>query len=214
MTITTRSRRAGPTKGDLKERAILETAERLFAERQLGEVSVDDLAQGAGISRSAFYFYFGSKEDVLITVAERVSRELEEEVTRRLERVADDPRRAISAAIEAVAEQWRKHGPLLRAAVDAWGSVPPVREAWEDVMARFVEGTTATVEAERKRGAATTSGAATRPLVTALTWMNERSFSPSSAGIAPPPAKEGLVPTLPGVWLRTLYGPSGAAPPL
>jgi TetR/AcrR family transcriptional regulator, ethionamide resistance regulator len=205
MATTTRSRRAGPTKGDLKEQAILETAERLFSERPLGDVSVDELAQGAGISRSAFYFYFASKEDVLITVAERVSRELEEEVNRRLEGVADDPREAISAAIEAVADQWREHGPLLRAAVDAWGSVPPVREAWEGVIARFVEGTTATVEAERKRGAAT-SGAAARPLVTALTWMNERCFYTSFAGIDPSLSEQELVPTLTEVWMRTLYG--------
>ncbi len=208
MATSTRSRRAGPSKGDLKQQAILETAERLFAERPVGEISVDELAQGAGISRSAFYFYFGSKEDVLITVTERVSRELEEEVTLRLEGVADNPRKAISAAIEAVAEQWRKHGPLMRAAIEAWGSVPPVREAWEGVMARFVDGSTARVEAERKRGAAT-SGVDTRPLVTALTWMNERCFYTSFAGIDPSLAEGELVPTLTEVWMRTLYGRGG-----
>jgi AcrR family transcriptional regulator len=213
MATTTRSRRGGPSKGDLKEQAILETAERLFSERPLAGVSVDELAQGAGISRSAFYFYFASKEDVLITVAERVSRELEEEVTRRLEGVADDPRAAISAAIEAVADQWRKHGPLLRAAVDAWGSVAPVREAWEGVIARFVEGTTATVEAERRRGAAK-PGAATLQLVTALTWMNERCFYTSFAGIDPSLAEDELVPTLTEIWMRTLYGPGEVERPL
>ncbi len=48
------------------------TAERLLEERSLSEISVDDLAKGAGISRPTFYFYFPSKEAVLLTLVERV----------------------------------------------------------------------------------------------------------------------------------------------
>jgi TetR/AcrR family transcriptional regulator, ethionamide resistance regulator len=213
MATSTRSRRSGPTKGDLKEQAILETAERLFAERPVGEISVDELARGAGISRPSFYFYFASKEDVLLTVAERVARELEEEVARRLEGIGDDPRTAIAAAIEAVAGQWRKHGPLLRAAIEAWGSVPPVRETWERVMAGFVAGSTATVEGERLRGAAG-AGPDARALVTALTWMNERCFYTTFAGIEPSLRHDELVATLTEVWMRAIYGSGEAHPPL
>ena len=36
------------------------------------EISVDDLAKGAGISRSTFYFYFPSKDAVLMTLLKRV----------------------------------------------------------------------------------------------------------------------------------------------
>src|SRR5262245_25922016 len=213
MPTSTRSRRNGPTKGDLKEQAILETAERLFAERPVAEISVDELARGAGISRPSFYFYFGSKEDVLMTVAERVAHELEEQVAQRLAGITDDPRAAISAAIEAVAEQWRKHGPLLRAAIEAWGSVPPVRKTWEGVMAGFVAGSTAIVEGERGRGAAE-PGPDARALVTALTWMNERCFYTTFGGIDPALAEHELVPTLTEVWMRAIYGRGEADRPL
>ena len=46
--------------------AILATAEQLLAERPLADFSVDDLAKGAGISRPTFYFYFPSKNAVLL----------------------------------------------------------------------------------------------------------------------------------------------------
>src|SRR5258708_6704778 len=51
-----RGRRGTRASGDDRERAILPTAERLLEERPLGEISVEDLARGAGISRPTFYF--------------------------------------------------------------------------------------------------------------------------------------------------------------
>lgn len=69
MTTTPRSRRTtSHRKGDATERAILDTAERLLADVPLADISVADLARGAGISRSAFYFYFGSKNDVVLAL--------------------------------------------------------------------------------------------------------------------------------------------------
>src|ERR1700758_2613885 len=67
-----RGRRSTRPSGDDRELAILSTAERLLAERPLADVSVDDLAKGAGLSRPTFYFYFPSKDAVLLTLFERV----------------------------------------------------------------------------------------------------------------------------------------------
>jgi AcrR family transcriptional regulator len=44
----------------------------LLDERALADISVDDLAKGAGISRPTFYFYFPSKEAVLLALLERM----------------------------------------------------------------------------------------------------------------------------------------------
>src|SRR5829696_9507198 len=67
-----RGRRGARAIGDDRERAILETAEQLLEERPLSEISVDDLAKGAGISRPTFYFYFPSKDAVVLTIVERL----------------------------------------------------------------------------------------------------------------------------------------------
>src|SRR6201996_4638102 len=65
-----RGRRSIRPSGDDREQAILATAERLLEERAYADISVDDLAKGAGLSRPTFYFYFKSKEAVLLSLLE------------------------------------------------------------------------------------------------------------------------------------------------
>src|ERR1700733_460250 len=87
-----RGRRVARASGEDRERAIMQTAERLLEERSLSEISVDDLARGAGISRSAFYFYFPSKDAVVLTLVDRMVSEAaaaRDEVSERL--LATDP---------------------------------------------------------------------------------------------------------------------------
>ena len=67
-----RGRRPARLSGDDRELAILATAERLLTEKTLAAISVDDLARGAGISRPTFYFYFPSKDAVLLRLLDRV----------------------------------------------------------------------------------------------------------------------------------------------
>ncbi len=69
---SSRGRRSARPSGDDRELAILTTAERLLEERSFSDISVDDLAKGAGLSRPTFYFYFPSKDAVLLTLFERV----------------------------------------------------------------------------------------------------------------------------------------------
>src|SRR3984957_8735975 len=71
-TRASRSRRSARPSGDDRELAILTTAERLLEQRPLADISVDDLAKGAGLSRPTFYFYFPSKDAVMLTLFERV----------------------------------------------------------------------------------------------------------------------------------------------
>ena len=108
-----------PRKGDLTEQAILDTAERLLAERPLSEIAIDELARGAGISRPSFYFYFESREAILRTLSERMSEELYRSSQVWLRRVHESPTEAIRRALEANVALWREHGPVLRATVQA-----------------------------------------------------------------------------------------------
>src|ERR1044071_9052485 len=86
-----RGRRAPRVSGDERERAILETAERLLEKRSFHEISIDDLARGAGLSRPTFYFYFPSKEAVLLTLVDRMVEEARTGQGDALERFAEDP---------------------------------------------------------------------------------------------------------------------------
>jgi TetR/AcrR family transcriptional regulator len=56
---------------DEKQQRILDTAETEFAAKGFAVANINVIAQKAGISIGAMYKYFGSKEDLFLTVVER-----------------------------------------------------------------------------------------------------------------------------------------------
>ena len=111
-----RGRRGTRASGDDRERAILETAEQLLEERPLSEISVDDLAKGAGISRPTFYFYFPSKDAVVLTLLDRVAEEARASRSAALRRAGDDVLAGWRGALEAVRDTFAEHRALTSAA--------------------------------------------------------------------------------------------------
>ena len=204
-TSPNRGRRARRTTGDDREQAILATAERLLEERPLHEISVDDLARGAGISRPTFYFYFPSKDAVLLTLLDRMVEEARERRGEALERFTEDPPRWLRQAITAIYETFRSHRAVALAAADARATSAEVRDLWARVMEGFVLETTAAIEAERARGAAP-AGVPARDLAVALNSMNERVLQATFAAQEPAIDEESVVDVMLSVWLGAIYG--------
>ena len=59
---------------------ILDTANTLFAERGYEEVSIEDIATAAGITRGLIHHYFGGRKEVYIALLERLETIREEEL--------------------------------------------------------------------------------------------------------------------------------------
>ena len=57
--------------------AIIDAAERLFLDRGFGSVSMDELAEAAGVARRTLYNQFSSKEEIFRAMLLRVSGQLE-----------------------------------------------------------------------------------------------------------------------------------------
>jgi AcrR family transcriptional regulator len=57
--------------------AIIAAAERLFLERGFGSVSIDELAEAAGVARRTLYNQFAGKEEIFREMLGRVSGQLE-----------------------------------------------------------------------------------------------------------------------------------------
>ena len=74
--------------GDSRE-AIVAGAERLFLHRGFGAVSMDELAEAAGVARRTLYNQFASKEDIFREMLGRVSRQLEDAFPPGLETTGD-----------------------------------------------------------------------------------------------------------------------------
>jgi AcrR family transcriptional regulator len=209
-----RGRRALRPTGDEREQAILATAERLLAERPLSAVSVDDLARGAGISRPTFYFYFPSKDAVLLTLLDRVVAEADAATREVFAHPPDDrgdvvPRDAWRHAITGYFETFRAHRALSAAWAEARATNAEVRALWGRVFDTWVERVAAAIEAERARGAAP-AGPPARDLAVVLNSMNERVLYATFTGDGPAVEEGDVVDVLLETWLRAVYGTTPA----
>src|SRR3954470_11892206 len=114
-----RSRRPARPSGDDREVAILTTCEKLLAERPLSAISVDDLARGAGISRPTFYFYFRSKDAVLLSLLDRVIARADRVSADAFAARSGDRRKAWRDGITAYYETFRAHRGVALAVAEA-----------------------------------------------------------------------------------------------
>ena len=200
-----RGRRAARPSGDDREQAILATLEQLLADRPVAEISVDELAKGAGISRPTFYFYFPSKDAVLLTLFERVLAEADARFGGHVEEYAADPAQGWRDGIYAFFEPLRDHVVVVLAGVAATATNPEIRELWSTFMQKWVDRTAAVIIAERERGAAPVTVPA-QDLAAALNLMNERTMFASYSGQKPAIAEAAALDTLVHIWVTSIYG--------
>jgi AcrR family transcriptional regulator len=201
-----RGRRVPRPSGDDRELAILETAERLLEQRPLAEISVDDLAKGAGISRPTFYFYFPSKDAVLLTLLDRIIAEADERADAALGPMdtAVDPA-GVWRAINALFESFGAHRSVLLAGWAARPTNAEMQSMWSQFMQKWIDYTTDSIQSERERGAAPVTIPA-RDLAVALNLMNERTMFAAHAAEENSVARERLVDTLAHIWVSSIYG--------
>jgi AcrR family transcriptional regulator len=199
-----RGRRSTRPSGDDRELAILSTAERLLAERPLADISVDDLARGAGLSRPTFYFYFPSKDAVLLTLFERVIVEADSALEAMAANPPADLRTLWRTGINVFVETFGAHSAVSLAA-EAARTNKDLRDLWSRFMEKWVGHITAVIEAERARGAAPVTLPA-HDLSAALNLLNEKVMLASFADERPSVAHEHLLDTLVHIWVSSIYG--------
>lgn len=202
-----RGRRGARVSGDERERAILETAERLLEEKRLNEISVDDLAKGAGISRPTFYFYFPSKEAVVMTIVERLVAEATVSSDEVITALAEaGPRAGLRQGLEDLYAAFRARPGIVRAGADLRSiNHPEASELWGQVMEDWTANVTAMIEFERSRGAAP-PGPPAREMALALVQMNERAQYATLLEESPSHDQDRILDVLIEIWLRAIYG--------
>lgn len=201
----TRGRRSARPSGDDRELAILTTTERLLEQRPIADISVDDLAKGAGISRPTFYFYFPSKDAVLLTLFERVIVEADSALAGLAENLPGDRYGTWRTGINVFFETFGSHRAVTLAGAAAGATNPEVRELWASFMQKWVDHIAEVIEAERARGAAPKTLPA-RELSAALNLMNERVFFASFAAEQPSVPETHVLDTLVHIWVSSIYG--------
>ncbi|HEY0516769.1 MAG TPA: TetR/AcrR family transcriptional regulator [Solirubrobacteraceae bacterium] len=205
-----RGRRGTRPSGEERESAILATAERLLEEdRAIQDISVDDLARGAGISRPSFYFYFASKDAVFLALVDRLVAQADAGRGDLLDRLSEDPAARWREGLHVFFETFGAHRAVARAGAQARLTNPEARELWAGVMENWVHDATLAIDSERARGAAP-PGQPARDLAIALVSMNERVLYATFAQDPPAVDEAHVVDVLLSIWLGAIYGaPSG-----
>ena len=91
---------------------ILDAALRLFREKGFDETTMRDVSSEAGVATGAAYYYFRSKEDLVMGFYRRTAEESKESVAEALGN-SRDLRKRIRAVIEQKLEQFQEHRRLL-----------------------------------------------------------------------------------------------------
>jgi TetR/AcrR family transcriptional regulator, ethionamide resistance regulator len=182
----------------------LTTAEQLLEHRQLGDISVDDLAKGAGISRPTFYFYYPSKDAVLLTLFERVIVEADSALEGMVANPPADLKALWRIGINVFVETFGSHRAVSLAA-DSARTNSDMRKLWSRFMEKWVGHIATVIETERARGAAPVTLPADE-LSAALNLLNEKLMLSSFADDRPSVPKERLLETLVHIWVSSIYG--------
>jgi AcrR family transcriptional regulator len=198
-TGTPRKRRSTPSKGDLREQAILDAAEALLEHESVEPMTVETIAKGAGISRASLYFYFGSKREVLAALVARTVAVLREDALGAAGDTGSTPADIVCEALRRTAKQWREHGLVMRAAVDFAPAIPEIGELWKETLDSYAGAMTQVLVRAGVPDAKGPAGAAA--LAGGLCWMTERTFYWASAR---PRDLRAATDTCAEIWLRVL----------
>jgi len=191
-------------------REILDAAEVLLAERPFLELSVDDLMARTSMTRSSFYHYFRSLDEVAIALMRRVQGEMMEATAPWLRVDYDgDPALGLEQGIRASAEVFARHGLVLSAIHEASFRYEAVQREWRDgVLEDWIGAVAAQVRAQRDRGLTRVADA--EEIARALLLMNTAVLV-ERLGKQPPDQPDAVADTLAEIWIGALFPASLAA---
>jgi AcrR family transcriptional regulator len=109
----------------------------LFAERAYDEVSIEDIASAAGVTRGLVHHYFGGRKDVYIALLERLGAQREDQLR---QPVGDDARARVADTVSRWLD-WTEANRTIWLATIAHGediADPDVRRVVADLVRRSV----------------------------------------------------------------------------
>ncbi|MCW3016786.1 MAG: TetR/AcrR family transcriptional regulator [Solirubrobacterales bacterium] len=190
-------------KREAVQSAVLAATEELLTQgASFADLNIEKIATRAGISRTAFYFYFKDKRELLVKLTEDVTTDLYEQADVWFSGQGE-PRIEIRAALSRVAELYASHAALLRVIVEVSTYEEEVAVFWRGLLSRFIDATASRIRAEQAAG----NAPAGDPGATAFTlvWMCERTLYQQVVQQQPFAAVT-LAETLESVWMRAIYG--------
>jgi TetR/AcrR family transcriptional regulator, ethionamide resistance regulator len=173
---------------------------RVLEHKPFNDVTVDELAREAGLSRTAFYFYYKDKNEVLAAVLEAL-RDVASEQAAGWWSGKGEPSAVIGETLRDIGSLWESHAGVLRAAVEVASYDHAFWVFWKGLMDDFIGDTQEHLRRERDAGRLRPDADPDRQ-AEVLVWMGERCHY---VGLLEGRPAEETAAVLTGIWLRTLY---------
>lgn len=189
-------------RGDRRREALLAALDDRLKTTALDDISVADLTESAGITRSAFYFYFDSKAAAVGVLLAMV----QDEATAAVEtavRGEGDFRTRVTAALERLTDRVLDKAHIYRALLTARSKHAQTRDLWDDGRRALAVQIAEFLRAERAAGRAP-EGVDADALAVGLIHINETVLE--QLAYDPDGTREPLLTVAADMWVRTVYG--------
>ncbi|MFC3572085.1 TetR/AcrR family transcriptional regulator [Streptomyces yaanensis] len=149
---TRRPSSAADRRAALEKRILSVIGECLRSGVTYTELSVEQIAKAAGISRSTFYLYFRDKVDVLLRLSGSLKKESYEIAAAWRPTGPGGGVDGLARTYELILRHYREHSALMSAINEVAAYDPLVREAWNADQDRFVDNLVTVLEEEQRAG--------------------------------------------------------------
>jgi len=165
--------RRNPTAAAEFQRRLADAIERLIDDdTSYGELSVDQLANEAGVARSTFYKYFGDKSGLLSSLAVAVRDDFLQAADAWLTMTAGGARAEYEQSFRIIFEAYRTHRVVMRCIVEQSTQDAVIGAHFQQMMAAFVAAVEEHIRKGQQAGVIVESRSASH-LAVWLTWMLE-----------------------------------------
>lgn len=95
-----------------KKKTIMTTAVKLFAKKGFNNTSIQEIADGSGISKGAFYLHFRSKEQLVLSTFQYYADRLQQKMST-IEQTNQSPRQKLTRQLEMQLEEILAHKEVI-----------------------------------------------------------------------------------------------------
>ncbi|HWJ09611.1 MAG TPA: TetR/AcrR family transcriptional regulator [Nocardioides sp.] len=194
--------RRSVNRGDVRREALLAAFDELLREQSLEQVNVAEISRRAGVTRSAFYFYFESKAVAVLALMADLYDDASD-ATDLLVKAEGEVEGRIRAVIAALFDSVDRTPHTYRALLEARATNPSVRELWDAGRAEFAGMVAEMIERERAVGHAR-PGPDASGLAAVLLDLNDHAVERHALGAGPP--RETHIDALTHIWIQSIYG--------
>lgn len=194
--------RRSVNRGDQRRTALLAAFDDLLREQSLDAVNVAEISRRAGVTRSAFYFYFESKAVAVLALMSELYDDASE-ATDLLVKAEGEPATRIRTVITRLFDSVDRTPHTYRALLEARATHPGVRELWDAGRAEFASLVAEMIERERASGHAP-PGPQAAALAAVLLDLNDNSVERHAIGGGLD--RDHHIDALTHLWITSIYG--------